>query len=228
MQDRSCRSRGHGRRDCGPADGSRPHGHGVESHAREDQAAGRRRRESGGDAGGSREHSEAIITMLTDAAAIDHVYNGERAARGRCERQAVHRDEHGAAEGADRAGARCARKARRLSNVRSAAPPRRRGRASCSASWAREPADAERAKPILDQLCRRLEHFGPVGTGALAKFTINMPLMVAWQAYGEAFAIAGAAGWEPKRLLDLFVDTNGANPRHEKSRRNDCDDVRRP
>jgi 3-hydroxyisobutyrate dehydrogenase len=36
--------------------------------------------------------------------------------------------------------------------------------------------------------------------------------MVAWQAYGEAFAIASAAGWEPKRLLDLFVDTNGANP----------------
>jgi len=44
------------------------------------------------------------------------------------------------------------------------------------------------------------------------KLAINLPLMVAWQAYGEAFAIASAAGWEPKRLLDLFVDTNGANP----------------
>jgi 3-hydroxyisobutyrate dehydrogenase len=75
-----------------------------------------------------------------------------------------------------------------------------------------EPADAERAKPILNQLCRRLEHCGPVGTGASMKLAINLPLMVAWQAYGEAFAIARAAGWEPKRLLDLFVDTNGANP----------------
>ena len=43
------------------------------------------------------------------------------------------------------------------------------------------------------------------------KLAINLPLMVAWQAYGEAFAIARSVGWEPKRLLDLFVDTNGAN-----------------
>jgi 3-hydroxyisobutyrate dehydrogenase len=75
-----------------------------------------------------------------------------------------------------------------------------------------EPADAERAKPILNQLCRRLEHCGPVGTGASMKLAINLPLMVAWQAYGEAFAICRDVGWDPKRLLDLFVDTNGANP----------------
>ena len=35
--------------------------------------------------------------------------------------------------------------------------------------------------------------------------------MVAWQAYGEAFAIARSVGWQPKRLLDLFVESNGAN-----------------
>ena len=43
------------------------------------------------------------------------------------------------------------------------------------------------------------------------KLAINLPLMVAWQAYGEAFAIARSVGWEPKRLLDLFVESNGAN-----------------
>src|SRR3974390_400701 len=75
-----------------------------------------------------------------------------------------------------------------------------------------EPADAARAKPVLDQLTRRLEHCGPVGRGAAMKLAIKLPLMVAWQAYGEAFAIARSVGWEPKRLLDLFVDTNGANP----------------
>ena len=53
-----------------------------------------------------------------------------------------------------------------------------------------EPGDAELAKPILDQLCRRLEHVGPVGNGALAKFTINMPLMIYYQALGEALAMA--------------------------------------
>ncbi len=74
-----------------------------------------------------------------------------------------------------------------------------------------EPTDAERARPILEELTQRLEHCGPVGTGAAMKLAVNLPLMVAWQAYGEAFAIARSVGWDPKRLLDLFVATNGAN-----------------
>ena len=74
-----------------------------------------------------------------------------------------------------------------------------------------EPADAARARPILEQLCRKVEHCGPVGAGAAIKLSINLPLMVAWQAYGEAFAIARSVGWEPKRLLDLFCESNGAN-----------------
>lgn len=74
-----------------------------------------------------------------------------------------------------------------------------------------EPVDVERARPILDQLCRKIEHCGPVGTGSAMKLAINLPLMVAWQAYGEAFAIARQVGWEPQRLLDLFVESSGAN-----------------
>jgi 3-hydroxyisobutyrate dehydrogenase len=74
-----------------------------------------------------------------------------------------------------------------------------------------EPADAVRARPILEQLCRKVEHCGPVGAGSSMKLAINLPLMVGWQAYGEAFAIASGLGWEPKRLLDLFVESNGAN-----------------
>ncbi|MFZ3358745.1 MAG: NAD-binding protein, partial [Xanthobacteraceae bacterium] len=73
------------------------------------------------------------------------------------------------------------------------------------------PAAAARARPILEQLCRKVEHCGPVGAGSSMKLAINLPLMVAWQAYGEAFAIARDVGWEPKRLLDLFVESNGAN-----------------
>ncbi len=72
-------------------------------------------------------------------------------------------------------------------------------------------AAAARALPILNQLCRKVEHCGPVGAGSSMKLAINLPLMVAWQAYGEAFAIARDVGWEPKRLLDLFVESNGAN-----------------
>jgi len=75
-----------------------------------------------------------------------------------------------------------------------------------------EPADAERARPILEQLCgQRLEHCGPVGSGAAMKLAVNLPLMVGWQAFGEAFAICSDLGWDAKRLVDLMASTNGAN-----------------
>lgn len=74
-----------------------------------------------------------------------------------------------------------------------------------------ESVDAERARPILEQLCRKIEHCGPVGAGSAMKLAINLPLMVAWQAYGEAFALARQVGLEPKRLMDLFVESSGAN-----------------
>ena len=72
-----------------------------------------------------------------------------------------------------------------------------------------EPADAARAKPILEQLCRRLEHCGPVGSGALMKLTINMPLMIYWQALGEALALCRPLGLDPARIMELLSDTSG-------------------
>jgi 3-hydroxyisobutyrate dehydrogenase len=72
-----------------------------------------------------------------------------------------------------------------------------------------EPADAARAKPILEQLCRRLEHCGPVGAGAVMKLTINMPLMIYWQALGEALALCRPLGLDPARVLELLSDTSG-------------------
>jgi len=73
-----------------------------------------------------------------------------------------------------------------------------------------EPADAARARPLLDQLCRRIEHCGPVGAGATMKLTINLPLMVYWQALGEALALTQALPVAPERLMDLLSDTSGA------------------
>jgi len=72
-----------------------------------------------------------------------------------------------------------------------------------------EPADAARAKPLLDQLCRRLEHCGPVGSGSTMKLAINLPLMVYWQALGEALALCRPLGLDPGRVIDLMSDTSG-------------------
>ena len=126
-----------------------------------------------------------------------------RAAVRRREGQAVHRDEHRAAGGADRARRRrCAPRARPMSNARSAA--RRAGaRGKLLGLMGAEPADAARARPILEQLCRRVLHMRPVGTGAVMKLAVNLPLMVYWQALGEAFAHVRDLGWEPSELLDF-------------------------
>jgi 3-hydroxyisobutyrate dehydrogenase len=156
-------------------------------------------------------HCDAGITVLIDADAIDHVYNGE----------------HGLLAG-DVTGKLFIE----MSTVRPEVPvslarvvrasgghfvecpvggttgPARQGK--LFGFMGAEAEDAARAKPILDQLCRRLEHVGAVGNGALAKFTINMPLMIYYQALGEALAMARPIGLEPERLLDIICDTSGA------------------
>lgn len=66
------------------------------------------------------------------------------------------------------------------------------------------------AKPVLEDLTRRLEHLGPVGTGAAMKLAINLPLMVYWAAVGEAIAIATKQGVEPCLAVDILADSSGA------------------
>jgi 3-hydroxyisobutyrate dehydrogenase len=70
-------------------------------------------------------------------------------------------------------------------------------------------ADLARARPVLEKLCRRIEHVGPVGSGASLKLAINLPLLVYWQAFGEALALCQPLGLDPARLIDIFADTSG-------------------
>jgi len=156
--------------------------------------------------------SEAVITLLTDGAAIDAVYTGPSGllsgqAKGKLfiEMSTVPPQVPRAL--ADKVRAKGA--AFVECPVGGSTTPARQGK--LLGLMGAEPADVARARPILDQLCRKVEHCGPVGAGASMKLAINLPLMVAWQAYGEAFAIARDVGWEPKRLLDLFIESNGAN-----------------
>jgi 3-hydroxyisobutyrate dehydrogenase len=73
-----------------------------------------------------------------------------------------------------------------------------------------EAADVARARPILEQMCRRIEHVGPIGAGARMKLAINLPLLVYWQALGEALALVRDLDIEPGRLMDILADTSGA------------------
>ena len=70
--------------------------------------------------------------------------------------------------------------------------------------------DLARARPVLDQLCRRIEHVGGAGAGATMKLAINLPLMVYWQTLGEALSLVQPLGLDPKRVMDIIADTSAA------------------
>lgn len=70
--------------------------------------------------------------------------------------------------------------------------------------------DVARARPLLEQLCRRIEHVGPLGAGATLKLAVNLPLLVYWQALGEAVTICKQLELPPDRLIDILSDTAGA------------------
>jgi 3-hydroxyisobutyrate dehydrogenase len=69
--------------------------------------------------------------------------------------------------------------------------------------------DLARARPVLEALCRRIEHVGPLGAGATMKLTINLPLMVYWQTLSEALTLVQPLGLDPARVVDILADTSG-------------------
>ena len=154
--------------------------------------------------------AETIITTLTDAAAIESVYGGPSGllagdVEGKLfiEMSTVRPQVETAL--ADKVRAKGA--AFVECPVGGSTGPARQGK--LIGLMGAEPADAARAKPLLDQLCRRLEHCGPVGAGATMKLAINLPLMVYWQALGEALALCRPLGLDPGRVIDLMSDTSG-------------------
>jgi len=155
---------------------------------------------------------EVVLTLLTDGKAIDAVYSGPNGllsgdVKGKMFIEMstvapkVHTDLNAKVRATGAVLVECP--------VGGSTIPARKGQLLGLMGATSE--DAARARPLLEQLCRKVEHCGPVGAGAAMKLAINLPLMVAWQAYGEAFAIARSAGWEPRRLVDLLVESNGGN-----------------
>jgi 3-hydroxyisobutyrate dehydrogenase len=154
--------------------------------------------------------AETIITSLTDAAAIDAVYGGPSGllsapVNGRLfiEMSTV----RPATEIALAAEVRAKGAAFVECPVGGTVGPARTGK--LIGLMGAERPDAVRARPLLEQLCRRLEHVGPVGAGAVMKLAINMPLMIYWQALGETLALCRDVNVDPARLMDLFADTSG-------------------
>jgi 3-hydroxyisobutyrate dehydrogenase len=71
-------------------------------------------------------------------------------------------------------------------------------------------ADVARAQPLLKDLCRRIEHLGDIGAGATLKLAANLTTQVWWQTFGEALALCKPLHLPPERLMSIFLDTSGA------------------
>lgn len=67
----------------------------------------------------------------------------------------------------------------------------------------------ERARPILEQLCRRVEHLGPAGSGAAMKLAVNLPLAIYWQTLAEALTMIEGAGISAETAVSLIADSSG-------------------
>jgi 3-hydroxyisobutyrate dehydrogenase-like beta-hydroxyacid dehydrogenase len=75
-----------------------------------------------------------------------------------------------------------------------------------------EPADVERARPLLEVVGRRVEHFGPVGSGSAAKIVNNLLTTSTMALLGEALALGDAFGLERQHLLEV-LGNGGAGSR---------------
>ena len=69
--------------------------------------------------------------------------------------------------------------------------------------------DLEIARPLLEQMCKRVEHVGNHGAGSMMKLAINLPLLVYWHTFAEALSLIQPLALDPKRVVDIFSETSG-------------------
>ncbi len=72
--------------------------------------------------------------------------------------------------------------------------------------------DLERARPVLELLCRRIVHLGPSGSGTTMKLALNMPMAIFWSGLAEAMAMGSQFGLDRAQMLDVYLDSPVALP----------------
>jgi 3-hydroxyisobutyrate dehydrogenase len=154
--------------------------------------------------------SDLVITMLTDAPAIDAAYHGASGLLAGEVRGKLFVEMSTVRPEVERAlAARVRARGAALIDcpVGGTVGPAKEGKLFGFVGG--DADDVARAKPVLDQLCRRVEHVGAVGAGASLKLAINLPLLVYYQALGEALSLCDSLKLDPARLVDIFADTSG-------------------
>jgi 3-hydroxyisobutyrate dehydrogenase len=65
-----------------------------------------------------------------------------------------------------------------------------------------------RARPLLEQLCRRVEQVGPLGAGARMKLAANLLLATFLQTLAESLLLVDAPAEEAAQAVDVLADSN--------------------
>jgi 3-hydroxyisobutyrate dehydrogenase len=78
-------------------------------------------------------------------------------------------------------------------------------------------AAVDRSRPVLEALCRRVEHLGTVGAAARMKLAVNLPLAIYWQTLGESLSLLRGAGVSDDLAVSLIADSS-AGPTVLKNR----------
>jgi 3-hydroxyisobutyrate dehydrogenase-like beta-hydroxyacid dehydrogenase len=155
--------------------------------------------------------SDLVITIVTNDAAVEDLYNptdgllgGDVAGMLFLEMSTIRPDT------IHRIVPLVARRGASLLDapVSGTVPPARDGQLIAMVGGSSE--DLERARPVLDVLCRHIEHLGPNGSGAMMKLVLNMPMAVYWHALAEALAMGTQAGLDLEQMLNLIVDSPAA------------------
>ena len=154
--------------------------------------------------------AEAVVTILTNREAMTAVYEGPQGllaadARGKLFIEMSTVQPHEEMALADEVRAKgglfveCP--------VGGTVGPARQGKLLGVAGAAKE--DFERAKPLLDQMCRRVELVGPVGAGTSLKLALNLPLLVYYQALAEAYVLCRHLNLDNTWLMEFLSETSG-------------------
>ncbi|GAB3645314.1 NAD(P)-dependent oxidoreductase [Ramlibacter alkalitolerans] len=154
--------------------------------------------------------SEIVISMLTDGAALAAVYDGDRGLFSARAGDALFIDMSTVPPATQQEMARRAAHAGAAyleCPVGGSVGPASEGKLIAFVGGSE--TDLARAQPVLQQLCKRIEHVGGHGAGATMKLAVNLPLMVYWQTLGEALSLMQPLGLDPKRAIEILADSSG-------------------
>ena len=152
--------------------------------------------------------SDAVLTMVTDDAAVNSVYLGSDGLLSASVKGKLFADMSTIlpATVASIASAVFDRGASFVdAPVAGTVQPARDGRLLIFAGGSAE--DVERLKPVFNVLARRIDHLGPVGSGAAMKLVHNALLSTYWAVFAEAMAMGSRYGLDLKRMLDVISES---------------------